>query len=465
VTRAQVDALRAELRDLESRLAATTPIPVSHSAGDSSHACVQAGMLRRDHNFLQHVFYKYQDSAQKPPRISQSRLPAAMADVFAGSAVSGSKAPVAASSTVLEAAKLGGNRGLDFVEFAAAARAESQFGRYVDKLPLACIVTDALGAHVGFGDDTLQRFSQLSESALDSAIQAATCGLKVELVRAQAEVCRLLAAQQKSMDQLASGKFQNPRKMACGDITNFHEGLTGRIGSPSLDFLPAMQAEHCVKGGHNYEFTTSNYRIKTSPEREWLQIVGDENGVRAAVPAEDMEHGRVITDISELMKRPLAVKSGLQQCEVIALSLYTGPMFEIYNCLLRRFPLDKYHAFSGQGNTFSTTIFVLVSAIQKLSRRMYLPPSMRLYRGFSSMEMPESFFKVDEETGCSGFAEWGFISTTANKNVAIQYSGVDDGKPSATVLCIRPSSVDRGASIADFSQCVLVNALAGPAFG
>jgi len=178
--------------------------------------------------------------------------------------------------------------------------------------------------------------------------------------------------------------------------------------------------------------------------------------VRAAVPAEDLKHGRVITDISELMKRPLAVTAGLQQCEVIALSLYSGPLFEIYNCLLRRFPLDKYDTFNGQGNTFSTTIFVLVSAIQKLSRHMYLPPSMRLYRGFSSMEMPESFSKVDEETGCSGFAEWGFISTTANKNVAIQYSGVDDGKPRATVLCIRPSSVDRGASIADFSQCVHV---------
>ena len=43
------------------------------------HACVRAGMLRRDHNFLQQVFNKYQDSAQKPPRISQAHLPAAMA--------------------------------------------------------------------------------------------------------------------------------------------------------------------------------------------------------------------------------------------------------------------------------------------------------------------------------------------------------------------------------------------------
>jgi hypothetical protein len=157
--------------------------------------------------------------------------------------------------------------------------------------------------------------------------------------------------------------------------------------------------------------------------------------------------------MSELLQRNLAVKAGLIKCEVIALSLYSGPMFEIYNCMLRQFPADRYETFSGQGNTFSTTIFVLVSAIQKLSRHMFLPPSIRLYRGFSSMEMPESFSKVDEDTGCCGYAEWGFISTTANKDVAIQYSGVDAGRPRATVLCIRTSSVDRGASIAEFSQC------------
>jgi hypothetical protein len=91
--------------------------------------------------------------------------------------------------------------------------------------------------------------------------------------------------------------------------------------------------------------------------------------------------------------------------------------------MLRRFPLDRFEAFSGQGNTFSTTIFVLVSAIQKLSRHMFLPPSIRLYRGFSSMEMPESFSKVDEDTGCCGYAEWGFISTTDLTCAALSLDG------------------------------------------
>jgi hypothetical protein len=476
VTDAHADALKFQLRESEAPHAfagASLPEPLvrlslcavdlttgtmpENASVASSRVCVEAGIRRRDRTFLREVFHKYQDQTLKPPRILHASLPDAMADLFASAAESGSNAPSTAPPAVLEAAKLGDSRGVDFDGFVASAGAASQFERYVNKLPLACIVADALSAHVGFEDDALQRFSQMPKSELDSAMQAAMTGLKAELARAQAAVCDLLAAQQKSLDQLASGKFQNPRKMACGSISDFHAGLTGRIGSPSLDFEPAMRAEHCFKGGHDYEFTTGNYKIKTTPEREWLQIVGDENGLRAAVPDEDMKHGRVIVDVSELLKRPLAVTARLQRCEVIALSLYSGPLFEIYNCLLRQFPLDKYNTFNDQDNTFSTTIFVLVSAIQKLSRHMYLPPSTRLYRGFSSMEMPDSFFKVDEDTGCCGYAEWGFISTSANKNVAIQYSGVDQGKPRATVLCIRPTSVDRGASIAEFSQCVRVS--------
>ena len=450
---AQIDALKAQVRDLQAQLAAASAAPdASLLSNDVSRACVEAGITRRDHVFLQQIFDKYQDGSVKPPRISQANLPAAIEELFTRAA-SGSNAPANAPSAALDAAKLGGQRGLDFAEFVAAASAENPFGRYVSKLPLASIVTDALGGHVGFDGDALHRFSQMPLSAMDSAAQAATFGLKAELLKAQAEVCKLLAAQQKSIEQLASGKFQSSRKMACGGINDFHKGLTGRVGAPNLNFLQAMRAEHCVKGGHNYEFTTGNYKIKTTPEREWLHIVGDEHGVKAAVPAEELQHGRVITDISELMKRPQAVDADLEECEVVALSLYSGPLFEIYNSMLRQYPPEKYDAFHSQGNTFSTTIFVLVSAIQKLSRHMYLPPSMRLYRGFSSMEMPDSFYNVDDKTGCSGYTEWGFISTTSNKNVAIQYSGVDVGKPRATVLCIRPSSVDRGASIAEFSQC------------
>lgn len=158
-------------------------------------------MQRRGRMFLQQVFDERPDSAQKPPRIPQASLPAAMAGVFAGAAVSGSNAPAAAPSAVVEAAKLGGYRGPHLVESVAAACAECQFGRWADKLPLARIARDAVGGRVGVGDDALQRLSQLPGCALDRAVQAATCGVQAQRVRAQAEVCASLAAQRRSMHQ------------------------------------------------------------------------------------------------------------------------------------------------------------------------------------------------------------------------------------------------------------------------
>jgi hypothetical protein len=181
-----------------------------------------------------------------------------------------------------------------------------------------------------------------------------------------------------------------------------------------------MRAEHCSKGGHDYIFTTSNYFITTTPCREWLQCVGDEHGVRLPVPPDDLRGGREIKDIHRLLQLDSAVKAGLQECEVISLLLYSGPMFEIYNAVLRQFPVDKFETFRAHNNTFSTTIFVLVSAIQKLSQHMFVPQTMRLYRGFNSLDMPDSFFAADDN-GCSGFADWGFMSTSSNKAVAIKY--------------------------------------------
>ncbi len=161
---AQIDALKAQVRDLQAQLAAASAAPdASLLSNDVSRACVEAGITRRDHVFLQQIFDKYQDGSVKPPRISQANLPAAIEELFTRAA-SGSNAPANAPSAALDAAKLGGQRGLDFAEFVAAASAENPFGRYVSKLPLASIVTDALGGHVGF--DGLRTFSQLWRGAL-----------------------------------------------------------------------------------------------------------------------------------------------------------------------------------------------------------------------------------------------------------------------------------------------------------
>ncbi len=277
------------------------------------------------------------------------------------------------------------------------------------------------------------------------------------------------------------GKF-SVFKMASGSIDDFHKGLMDRIGQhlaffrlpvtmysrpvfedlnhlpghPNLNFRKGMQSEHMTRGGYDFVFTTSNYCLTTQPFKEWLYIVGDATGRKLDCPEEHMHHGRTIHSIEELLQKPLARSAELTREEIIAVVMYTGPMFAIYNAVLRRFPAEIYDVFKAANNLFPTTIFVLVSAIQKLSRCMDIPPGTLLYRGLGGiMELPDSFFSA--ATNCKtpnalGYTEFGFMSTTAEKGVAVQYSGVKDNKPKSSIVCICPNSVDRGADISEFSQ-------------
>lgn len=128
------------------------------------------------------------------------------------------------------------------------------------------------------------------------------------------------------------------------------------------------------------------------------------------------------------------------------------PQYMIYNAILRQYPNQVYDKFNDGGNTFPTTIFVLVSAVMKVARSMPIPSGTKLYRGLGGLlDLPDCFRKGDSK-GCKGYTEWGFMSTTADKAVAIQYSGVSKGRPKAMVMEIEPNAVDRGACIKDFSQ-------------
>jgi hypothetical protein len=87
-----------------------------------------------------------------------------------------------------------------------------------------------------------------------------------------------------------------------------------------LDFEKAMEAEHCRSGGHQVEFVTDNYNIRTCPANEWaITVCGN-------APLADMRHARRLEAIDDLMNKEIAKSAKLTRCEVIAVVLYTGPM-------------------------------------------------------------------------------------------------------------------------------------------
>ncbi len=87
----------------------------------------------------------------------------------------------------------------------------------------------------------------------------------------------------------------------------------------------------------------------------------------------DMGHTRCLVPISELLQRKSRQVANLRQEEVIAIVLCTGPVFQIYNTSLRRYPKEDFELFEKRDNLFCTTVFALVSAVQKLSRFTRIP--------------------------------------------------------------------------------------------
>jgi hypothetical protein len=250
------------------------------------------------------------------------------------------------------------------------------------------------------------------------------------------------------------GKFDT-FVMPCGKMEDFHKGVTSRIGFPHLEFEKTMEAEHCSMAGCDMRFTTRNYGITTTAKAEWGVVVRGQTP-----PPEHLLHGRIMVPIDEKLrlineqfaKKGLEVR--LRREEVIAVVLYTGPMYMLYNCVLARWsnPATMWDTLRGGNNLFTTTLNVLVSAVQKLSAITVIPDGQKLYRGTGGLATLPAHFSQPDEFNCRGMTDWGFMSCSADKEVAMGYSGAAEGRPHAMVLEIEPSCVDRGAVVSGLSQ-------------
>jgi ankyrin repeat protein len=338
---------------------------------------------------------------------------------------------------------------VDLLEFMRAAELPDDLEMILEDHRLG-IIAPALRAYPKSDADQMKSFSKMQREDLFAAVDASIALIKQHLEVVHGMVKKATDTKVKLQEAASkeSTKFST-YKGAGGTIDDFFKGLEDRIGSPNMKFKEAMCSEHTILEGSGRTFTSGNYKITTQPKNEWAYVV---DGTKCP----DMGHGREIRRICDLMKLPLAKKAELKEEEMIAIVLYTGPMFVIYNAILRRYPTEIYEDYVNARNLFPTTIFVLVSAVQKLSRCMDIPSGTLLFRGLGgSMELPDTFFVPSSKCvtpNALGYCEYGFMSTTADRKVAVQYSGVEQGKPKASIMEIHPNSVDRGADISDFSQ-------------
>lgn len=308
---------------LSSAAASSSPMTAVDPSESSFLKCMSAvvsGLKRCDTEFLRQVFERHMDGSGSLPASSLVlALTEADAPVIPESEAAAARTVARFDSNI--------NGLLEFGEFERTVNVPDELTLYFQekRQPL---LADALRALVGRGGDQLLRVSKLSPSDMRAAYTAVRAILPQQAESLFKELQRSFAAQFGIQAQMAAGAIKfNVVKMACGGIEDFHEGLTGRIGMPHLKFMDAMRQEHCEKVGCNTSFTTGNYQITTTSRQEWLYIAGDEKGQQVACP--DMGHGRRIVPITELMKLKLAVDAHLTEVEMLAVVLYTGPMFQV----------------------------------------------------------------------------------------------------------------------------------------
>ena len=98
-------------------------------------------------------------------------------------------------------------------------------------------------------------------------------------------------------------------------------------------------------------------------------------------------------------------------------------------------------------NKYTTTLHGINSAIIKLGK---LTKATKVYRGIAGMALPDDFWEPNEH-GVRGGVEPAFMSTTLNKEVAMDYAA-GDGSAMGVVIETQQGMVNRGADISWLSQ-------------
>ena len=333
--------------------------------------------------------------------------------------------------------------------------------------------------------DALQKLGDHSVSDLTGVLRN---GGLVESVAAllQPALHKLAHAEAVTTAQ-AQSKFAGQVEMSFGGLDAFYGGLEAQIGPPQPQVFAGMEAEHLRGADAVAEWTTANYGLATTAAAEWrfvveaaatkveesTELLPDRSRCRQPVPLHVFE--KAAEPKNEALRR--AKQPELTTDEIIGARLYTGPLFEKYNAVMRGLNggvpflrrqlvrlcaqpgtlavyddacnagvADAFSTALATTNTYITTLHVINSSIVKIGR---LTTACRVYRGYSGMALPPEFW-APNEYGVVGGVESAFMSCSAERDVAMTYAGSRGGM--GIVFEVAQGMVDRGASIEWLSQ-------------
>lgn len=264
----------------------------------------------------------------------------------------------------------------------------------------------------------------------------------------------MAAAEYEAEHNEEPGRFAG---MVLGDALCFDCGIDV-LGLPDLDFERGISREHASHT--TFSAWNNDEQRHTTPAEQLAKALP--GGWAGPINNKDY-HGRVMCEAG-FEQHPMALKAGLQKCELVMLRLYSGPMFAQYNGKMRAFlrcvqeilPKERKGlgpalvmaameaARKRMGSEYVTSILVLVSALLKLRTVCPLPPGRKVFRGFAGLETPQCF-KFQDDRGNQGGVEFGFLSTSTCEQQAIGYIAFDKGMPQLYEMDL--GQIDRGADL------------------
>uniref|UniRef100_A0A7S0YY27 NAD(P)(+)--arginine ADP-ribosyltransferase n=1 Tax=Hemiselmis tepida TaxID=464990 RepID=A0A7S0YY27_9CRYP len=292
----------------------------------------------------------------------------------------------------------------------------------------------------GSAENPLQGLQDMSDEQLDHHLRMDVVPrVKRALANVKAGLPKVTTVKSETVTEHMPADHARVEKAVFGDLNDFENGIADKIGLPASHLMEGMEAEHCRRNDSEIKYETPGQsRTITTSAQEWAIVTDQSKGDAASVPP------RRVLSVDCVMQDKIAVEAGLRQEEVIALMLYTGPMFYKYNAVLRGFPESVVESLGG--NTYTTTIYCIVSGIKKLSKVMKLPEDRKVYRGVQGIDVHE--FVSADACGVRGGVEFAMLSSSMDRSVAFRYAG----KVMPILFEISVDGVDRGASVSFLSQ-------------
>eukprot|EP01041_Mallomonas_annulata_P013874 gene13874-29527_t len=125
-----------------------------------------------------------------------------------------------------------------------------------------------------------------------------------------------------------------------GDPSLFLKGLDDRIGLPDFRVDIAIKNEHCYSTDSQQFFKTFNYGgTETNPAMEYEFVCNPDSSKEypGTIQSPSYPH-RSIQAVSFFLNHSTSIRAGLTHAEVVAIRLFSGPMYMKYNAVLRGFP-------------------------------------------------------------------------------------------------------------------------------